>query len=74
MCAGVPRGCTDIVFTEDGPIKSDLEEDWRVNGNTIADYGFELTQDKDNQQVTKAISMSYLQATQNRGWYRQRRG
>ena len=52
MLQGVPVGCTDYSCTEDaGLVVSDKQEEWRLAGDTKVDYGFELTQDKDNQQV-----------------------
>ena len=47
----IPAGCTDYRYVEEeGLVKSEFEEDWRASGHTIVDYGFELTQDEDNQQ------------------------
>ena len=34
-------------------VESEYEEDWRTAGHTKVEYGFELTQDKDNQEVAK---------------------
>jgi hypothetical protein len=47
---GVPSGCTDYKVEGNKLVPSDEEEDWRCAGHTIVKYGFELTQDQDDQQ------------------------
>ena len=49
--SGVPKGCIDYV-AKDGRLKpSNKEEIWRCAVDAKIGYGFELTADKDNQQV-----------------------
>ena len=47
----VPAGCTDYKVVGGKLIQSDDEEDWRCARDARLGFGFELTQDKDNQQV-----------------------
>jgi len=47
---GVPTGCTDYKVDGGKLVASDQEEDWRCAGNTTVKYGFELTQDADDQE------------------------
>jgi len=48
--SGVPKGCTDYKVEDGALVPSEHEEDWRTAGHTKVEYGFELTQDEDNQQ------------------------
>jgi hypothetical protein len=47
---GIPEGCHDY-GVKDGQLKElDVEGDWRMAGNGKLGFGFELTQDADNQE------------------------
>ena len=48
---GIPAGCVDWVVEGGKLVPSDNEQNWRSSGNTVCKFGFELTQDLDNQQV-----------------------
>ena len=48
--SGVPAGCTDYKVQGGKLMPSDQEENWRCSGSTVVKFGFELTQDKDNQE------------------------
>ena len=48
---GIPAGCVDWAVEGGKLVPSDKEENWRTSGNTVNQFGFELTQDLDNQQV-----------------------
>jgi hypothetical protein len=48
---GIPAGCTDWKVEDGQLVTSDQEEDWRGAGHTFVGYGFELTQDEDDQEV-----------------------
>jgi hypothetical protein len=50
-CTGIPAGCTDWKVEDGQLVTSDQEEDWRGAGHTFVGYGFELTQDEDDQEV-----------------------
>jgi len=47
---GVPKGCTDYKVENGALVESNEEETWRTAGNTQIEYGFELTQDADDQE------------------------
>lgn len=47
---GVPEGCTDYKMSKGKLVPSENEEDWRCAGNTVVEYGFELTQDEAGQE------------------------
>lgn len=47
---GVPEGCKDFKVARGKLVESEHEEDWRTAGHTKVEYGFELTQDVDNQE------------------------
>ena len=47
----IPAGCVDWAMEGGKLVPSDKEENWRTWGNTVNKFGFELTQDLDNQQV-----------------------
>jgi len=46
---GVPEGCTDYDSSSGKLVASDKEQVWRCAGHAKVGYGFELTQDEDNQ-------------------------
>ena len=48
---GIPEGCTDWKVENRKLVPSEQEENWRTAGNTVCKFGFELTQDQDNQEV-----------------------
>ena len=48
---GIPAGCVDWTVEGGKLVPSEKEENWRSSGNTVCRFGFELTQDLDNQQV-----------------------
>merc|ERR1711865_72071 len=47
---GIPKGCSDYKVDKGKLVPSDEEADWRCAGDTIVKYGFELTQDADDQE------------------------
>lgn len=47
---GVPKGCTDYKVQDGALVESNEEETWRTAGHTQIEYGFELTQDADDQE------------------------
>ena len=53
MPNGVPDGCADYRTDPENKrlIKSNKEEIWRCAGSAKAGFGFELTQDEEDQQV-----------------------
>merc|ERR1711990_898314 len=47
---GVPSGCSDYGVVDGKLQKLDHEGDWRMAGTGRVGFGFELTQDEDNQE------------------------
>jgi hypothetical protein len=47
---GIPPGCRDYKVEDGALVQSQSEEDWRCAGHTVVEYGFELTQDEDDQE------------------------
>ena len=52
---GIPAGCTDWKVEDKKLVPSDQEENWRSSGDTVCKFGFELTQDQDNQEVSLLV-------------------